>query len=182
MTSDFAGVSPSTCATAWRLIQPSVDAAAADGTISRRAGCMVVLAPAPTPVDPLFVGVVSDGPDPELYLLHALAKAHVSQVTGLSSRAVQQDSPHLYHPGMTKWGGSVVRRGLVCAFSGVQPEFDEMFAGWMADAVIALCRHAMTRPDGVMDSSESFLAGPPFETKPPGCRRGGPVPRVTLRC
>ena len=47
---------------------------------------------------------------------------------------------------MTQWGGSIVRDGLICAFSGVQPIFDEMIAGWMADAVIACCRHAMPAP------------------------------------
>ena len=81
----------------------------------------------------------------------------MSRHTGLPSRQVQQESPHLYRHGDTKWGGSVVRNGLIVAFSGVQAVFDEMIAGWMADAIIALCRNDMTKPDGIMASDSSFV-------------------------
>lgn len=159
----FRGLSERLCSTAWDLVAPAVERAWASGLTERRAGCVVVLdepLPGPTAARaaaPLFIGYVEEGEDPELYRVHALAKAEVSARTGLSSRGLQQQAPHLYRPGMTKWGGSVVRDGLVCAFSGVQPVFDEMIADWMAGAVISLCRHEMLRPGGVMDSDLSFL-------------------------
>jgi len=91
------------------------------------------------------------------FLELALAMAYVSLRTGQPGRVVQQEMPHLYKEGMTKWGGSVVRGGLIVAFSGMQAVFDEMIAGWMADALIALCRHEITRPAGVMENGSSFL-------------------------
>ncbi|MGE0217544.1 hypothetical protein [Mycolicibacterium sp.] len=146
------------CAAAWEVIQPAIERAATIGLTERRAGCIVVLPPAPfrdTRVvdqpDPVFIGLLQRTADPDLYRTHALAKAQVSWLTGLPSREVYHSAPHLYRPGMTKWGGSVVRDGLICAFSGVQPFFDEMIAGWMADTVIAYCRDAAPRQQWPID-------------------------------
>ncbi|NTW62397.1 hypothetical protein HGB25_03250, partial [Candidatus Saccharibacteria bacterium] len=73
----------------------------------------------------------------------ARAKAEVTWATRRPSREVQQTAPHLYEAEDTKWGGSVIREDLIVAFSGVQAIFDEMIAGWLADAIIALAREQM---------------------------------------
>jgi hypothetical protein len=150
----FIGLTAEICSTAWEVIYPAIERAAAIGLTERRAGCMVVLPPVPAThvrtaegPEPMFVGLLEGTTAPELYSTHARAKARVSWLTGLSSRQVHHTSPHLYRPDMTKWGGSVVRDGLICAYSGVQPIFDEMIAGWMADTVIAYCRYAMSPPE-----------------------------------
>lgn len=161
----FAGISQDICATAWNLIQPNLKHFLTAGITNRRAGCVVVYrlddAAANTnhgrENDPIFEGFIDDCPSPDLYRDHAIAKAHVSLATGLSSREVLDGLPHLYRPGMTRWGGSLVRDRLVCAFSGVQPEFDEMFAGYMIDTIVALCRHEVARPGGLDDATGSIL-------------------------
>jgi hypothetical protein len=70
----------------------------------------------------------------------ARAKALLSWRTRRPSREVVGQSPYLMHEGSIIYGGSVIRDDLIVAASGVQPEFDELAAGWMADAVIALTR------------------------------------------
>jgi len=94
---------------------------------------------------------------PTKYDLIASDKARVSWRTGLPSRVVQQSSPHLYVSRDTKWGGSVVREGIVVAFSGVQAVYDEWIAGMMADLLVAMCRDEMTKDDGVMARDEARL-------------------------
>lgn len=73
----------------------------------------------------------------------ARAKAKLSWRTGLDSHAVQQRCPHLYGSGDIKYGGSVVRDGLIVAASGVEWYFDQMFAEWVASACKAQCIKAM---------------------------------------
>ncbi len=46
--------------------------------------------------------------------------------------------PHLLFPGDTRYYGGVKRDGIVVACSGVQPWFDRMIAGLIADTCIAL--------------------------------------------
>jgi hypothetical protein len=70
---------------------------------------------------------------------------------------VQQNAPHLYQPGWTKWGGSAVEYKLVVAFSGVEAVFDEAISWSMMAWLLAMCRHEMTKPDGVMASDNAFL-------------------------
>lgn len=173
----FTGVSHQICATAWDIVQPAIRQAAEQGVIDRFAGAVVVLDPYATSVsgyqDGQSVAEAADQPgvlfmaeidgsteiDPATFRRVALAKAHVSLTVGHPSRIVQQQMPHLYQAGMTKWGGSTVRDGLVVAFSGVQAVFDEMISGWMADAVIALCRNEMTRPGGVLEQRSIYVDG-----------------------
>lgn len=158
------------CAAAWALVQPTVAAAARSGVTERLAGTVLVV---PVPVRSQDVRTVDDvrrytlfqgyvegaaqDPDDAEYTAYALAKALTSVRTTLPSRQVQQESPHLLEPGMTKWGGSAVRVGLVAAFSGVQSIYDEMFAEMMLSAIVALCRDEVTRPGGLMDTGPDFL-------------------------
>jgi hypothetical protein len=158
----YRGLSEADCQVAWDMILPAVERAAEQHVTDAYRGTVVVLDPtapyspgaAPLPV--IFEASLH-GQASAIYREFATAKAAVSWRTGLSSRDVQQTSPHLYRRGDIKWGGSVVRDGLVVAFSGVQSAFDEMISGWMADALIGLCRDAMTKPEGAMASDSSYL-------------------------
>ncbi len=49
--------------------------------------------------------------------------------------------PHLLFPGDTPFWGGVKRRGIVVAFSGVQPYFDKMISGMVADMCVGLAHH-----------------------------------------
>jgi hypothetical protein len=157
----YEGLSGSICETAWDMVLPAVERAAANGITDGHRGTIVVLDPtvpyaSGVAVPVIYRSDILDGHTP-LYSEFATAKAAISWRTGLSSREVQQTSPHLYRRGDIKWGGSVFRDGLIVAFSGVQAVLDEMIAGWMADALLGLCREAMTSPVGVMASGDSYL-------------------------
>lgn len=163
------------CVKAWRVVLPSILAAASDGVIRRRAGTIVVLDPAFAFAPSLRVRDGDSRPvlfmesvDPEheespTFDRIAFAKAQLSWRTGRSSRDIQQNAPHLYEVplnrerGDVKWGGSVVREGLVVAFSGVQANFDEWIAGMMADLLLAMCRDEMVKPGGLMENRNSYI-------------------------
>lgn len=49
--------------------------------------------------------------------------------------------PHLLFPGDTPYWGGVRRHGIVVACSGVQPYFDKMIAGMIADTLVGLAYH-----------------------------------------
>jgi hypothetical protein len=159
----YDGVTNAICEVAWDMVFPAVRRAAEQGVVEACQGTVVVLDPtvpyAPTVATPILFEA-SIGAEVAMFGEFATAKAAVTWRTGLSSRQVQQSRPHLYLPGDVKWGGSVVRDDLIVAFSGVQAVLDEMIAGWMADALIGLCREAMTKPDGVMASDSSYLGRP----------------------
>ncbi|MFZ2484670.1 MAG: hypothetical protein WAW81_01880 [Minisyncoccia bacterium] len=48
--------------------------------------------------------------------------------------------PHLLSPGDTPFWGGVKRHGIVVACSGVQPWFDKMISGMVADTCVALAQ------------------------------------------
>lgn len=50
--------------------------------------------------------------------------------------------PHLLFPGDTPFWGGVKRHGIVVTCSGVQPYFDKMISGMVADMLIGLAYHA----------------------------------------
>jgi hypothetical protein len=155
----FTGLTEEICRQAWEIVKPSIAKAANAGIINKEAGTIVVLNPHNGEV--LFIARVDDGyEDAGKYDVIARAKAVVSWETGLTSRQVQQDAPHLYHPGMTKWGGSAVENKLVVAFSGVQAVFDEGISWMVLNWIISICQNEMTKPDGVMASNNSFIEDP----------------------
>lgn len=159
------------CQRAWDVIFTAVEQAAHLNVTNKYAGVLVVLDPtleyAPSlhaKDHYLFMKVIRRmDPKADVYRDIAFAKAQLSWRTGRSSRDIQQNAPHLYQepvnqdPGDVKWGGSIVREGLVVAFSGVEAVYDEWIAGMMADLLIAMCRHEMTKPDGIMSSDNSFI-------------------------
>ena len=55
--------------------------------------------------------------------------------------------PHLLFPGDTPFWGGVKRNGIVVATSGVQPYFDKMISGMVADMCVALAYHAWLKSD-----------------------------------
>ena len=160
--SDFAGVTANICQVAWEIALPSIKLASEGGVTNKpvAVGTIVVLNPHTGTV--LFQARVNDShPSVAKYDEIALAKAQVTFETQLPSRKVQQDAPHLYRAGWTKWGGSTIQDGLVVAFSGVQAVFDEAIAKSVAAWIIALCQDEMTRDGGVMDSESSYVGTEP---------------------
>ncbi len=155
----YRGISEEICDLAWCMVRQGVNAARNDGVTNKLAGTIVVLHPRDGSV--LFTETIETNGtrDDDKYKRIAHAKAQLSKRTKMSSREVQQRAPHLLQDGDVKWGGSVIRDGLIVAFSGVQAVFDEMIAEWMASAIIAICRNEMTRQGGVMDADYSFIGG-----------------------
>ena len=157
------------CVTAWEISLRSIRQMYRLGVTNRLAGWVVVVNPTIYFSDPcapsfndalLFEGWINGSEEEAAtYRPVALAKANLSWRTGLPSREVQQN-PHLYEIDDVKWGGSVVKRGLVVAFSGVQAVFDEAIAAMEAELSIGMCRNEMTRPGGVMDSSSHYVRHP----------------------
>lgn len=63
--------------------------------------------------------------------------------------------PHLLFAEETPFWGGVKRHGIVVAFSGVQPYFDKMISGMVADMCIGLAYHEwMTSPDKTATDGE----------------------------
>ncbi|MDD2657364.1 MAG: hypothetical protein PHD04_01730 [Candidatus Pacebacteria bacterium] len=65
--------------------------------------------------------------------------------------------PHLLFPGDTPFWGGVKRNGIVVACSGVQPYFDRMIAGMVADICIAYAYHAWMLSKDKADNELCFL-------------------------
>lgn len=159
----FTGLNAEICRDAWVMCNASIVAAAHLGTTNKLAGTIVVLDPWSGEI--MFQARVDDRrplkPEYEevaqKYDAIALSKARVGWQTGLTSRQVQQDAPHLYLSGMTKWGGSAIENKLVVAFSGVQAVFDECIAWNMLKWIIAICQNEMTKPDGIMASESAYI-------------------------
>lgn len=155
----YTGLTEEICEQAWNVVYDGIHAAANNVITNKLAGTIVVL----HPVDgtKIFEQTIdSNGRhDDAKYRRLAHAKAHLTRRTGMASREVQQRAPHLLQYSDVKWGGSTVRDGLIVAFSGVQAAYDEMIAEWMTSAIIAMCRHEMTREGGVMDADYSFIGG-----------------------
>lgn len=56
-------------------------------------------------------------------------------------------TPHLLFPSDTPFWGGVKREGIVVACSGVQPWFDKLISGIVADTIIALVHDAYERDE-----------------------------------
>ncbi|MFA7208753.1 MAG: hypothetical protein WC120_00560 [Parcubacteria group bacterium] len=65
--------------------------------------------------------------------------------------------PHLLFPGDTPYWGGVKRRGIVVTCSGVQPWFDKMISGVIADVIVGLAHNAYEN-DEERKSGVNFLS------------------------
>lgn len=152
----FTGINEDICRKSWEIVKPSVLEAKRLDVTNKVAGTYLVLNPWTGGV--MFRAQLDpDHVNAPLFNQIAESKAEVSWETGMTSREVQQNAPHLYRPGWTKWGGSAVEFKLVVAFSGVQAVFDEAIS-WSGLAwILGMCRDEMTRQDGVMASASAFV-------------------------
>lgn len=66
-------------------------------------------------------------------------------------------TPHLLFPGDTPFWGGVKRRGIVVTCSGVQPWFDKMISGIVADILVAMAHDAYEN-DPERKSGADFLS------------------------
>ncbi|HEU0266465.1 MAG TPA: hypothetical protein VFQ70_02465 [Candidatus Saccharimonadaceae bacterium] len=155
----FTGLTADICRTAWHIVEAAARQAALDEVTDKSAGSIVVLSPVDGSL--LFTASIDENnAKAAKYAEFAHAKADVCWKTGKPSHVVQQSAPHLYQPGMVKWGGGVVKDGLVVAFSGVQAVFDKTIAWNMLNWIIAICQDEMTKPGGVMESEDDFIPQP----------------------
>ena len=65
--------------------------------------------------------------------------------------------PHLLFPGDTPFWGGVKRQGIVVACSGIQPHFDRMIAGMVADLCIGMAYDAWMTSADLKDDGLCFL-------------------------
>lgn len=70
----------------------------------------------------------------------ARAKARLAWRTGLDTRLVHQQSPHLLRAGDTLLWGSALREGILVASSGAHPWFDEALCGSVLELLRALAQ------------------------------------------
>lgn len=66
--------------------------------------------------------------------------------------------PHLLFPGDTPFWGGVKRDSIVVTCSGLQPYFDRMIAGWVADHCIAYAYHHWMLSDDKTNDELCFLS------------------------
>lgn len=93
---------------------------------------------APVCLYELSVGEKSEWEHDYSYI--ARSKAHQLWTDRNSDRPMV--TPHLLFSGDTPYWGGVKRRGIVVACSGVQPWFDQMISGIVADVLVALAHDA----------------------------------------
>lgn len=91
--------------------------------------------------------------------------ANIAKCKGLQRWQDRNDDrtdcmPHLLFAGDTPFWGAVKRHGIVVACSGVQPYFDKMIAGMVADMIIALAYHAWMTSADKADDEMCFLSFP----------------------
>ncbi len=65
--------------------------------------------------------------------------------------------PHLLFPGDTPYWGGVNRRGIVVTCSGVQPWFDKLISGIVADTIVALAHDAFVNDTEIKEGVD-FLS------------------------
>ncbi|PIR44470.1 MAG: hypothetical protein COV10_04420 [Candidatus Vogelbacteria bacterium CG10_big_fil_rev_8_21_14_0_10_51_16] len=73
------------------------------------------------------------------YHFDTIAQCKVLQLWNDRNDERTDIQPHLLFPGDTPYWGGVKRHGLAVSCSGVQPWFDQMIAGMIADAIKAFC-------------------------------------------
>lgn len=95
--------------------------------------------------------------EPWPYPFDEIARCKAQQLwRGQNTDGNTDSMPHLLFPDDTPYWGGVKRHGFVVACSGVQPYFDQMISGMIADMIKALARHEWEISD---DKSEghSFI-------------------------
>jgi hypothetical protein len=172
----FTGINEEMCRKVFAVLCATLKAAVDEQIANKYAGTLIILNPfaVPSSNDPaevtlaevreaaLFMKRITD--DHENYIKYdelAAKKARdlwvLRHLGARSSRDIQQNLSHLYRPGMIKYSGGTCRSGIVIAFSGVQPDFDEAISETADAWLTALCRWEMNKPDGIMASKDSSI-------------------------
>ena len=137
------------CSQAVGLAIPSILALAANGITAKPAINIHIVIMDPTipysetGFEKAILYLCDIGENTKKYIPVANSKARISWRTGLDSLVAQQMFPALHTKGDTKWGGSVVRHGIVVAVSGLEEWADIFCSGVIADACNMFCRAQM---------------------------------------
>ncbi len=184
----FPGITPENCELAVEICLPALAKSHNKGMANKYAGTVVIIDPyMPAPsLNPtaitdgqveraaiLIQDIDPDHPDAAKYRHIAIGKAKVLWVLRtmgmmghtFTTREVQQQFPHLFRPGMTKWHGGYCWHGLIVTFSGVQGNYDEWVSLMIAEAITAMSREAMTDTEvGVMANVGQSFIGSSFNS------------------
>ncbi len=173
----FSGLNRELCDEAVRLVLSAIDGLLLLETAKPKQGCLIILDPT-KPWEPkygqepsqLFIDEVvlykrtwiGGRPLENVYEEVAIAKAFASWMTGLPAQRIQQEFPHLFRPGWTKWGGSATDgHGGVVAFSGIKWHMDQLISEMVLAATKAVCLDCVVGEGGIVaDSTVTFIPKP----------------------
>lgn len=140
--------------------------------VKRKEGHLVILVPSMEdvreadypdwpnyPISPYLLHEQSVGEESEWeYPFKDIAHCKALQLwQGRNDDGQTDSNAHLLFPNDTPYWGGVKRHGLVVAFSGVQPWFDQMISGMTADMLKAVGREMLETSDDAT-KERSFLA------------------------
>jgi len=132
-----------------------------DRILSRKMCHIVVLAPSVEdarkasypdwpnyPVTPICIFETSISKEVWPHEFDVIARCKAQQLWQGQNIDGNTDSiPHLLFPDNTPYWGGVKRHGIVVACSGIQPYFDQMFSGMIADGIKAFARFNFENSD-----------------------------------
>ena len=109
------------------------------------------------PLQPHVLYEHSVGKTEWLWEFDSIAQSKAFQLWQDRNDGRTDNMPHLLFPGDTPYWGGVKRDGIVVACSGVQPWFDRMIAGMVADGLIAVAHELWMKSDD-RKNEVSFLS------------------------
>ncbi len=87
----------------------------------------------------------------------ARSKAEIAEREKSTTREIMINAPWRYQTGDAPFPGGVFLEGIAVGFSGVENQYDEMFAWWAVHAIDASCRIAMLD----LPPGSDFIGAPP---------------------
>ncbi|MES2953497.1 MAG: hypothetical protein V4674_02965 [Patescibacteria group bacterium] len=110
------------------------------------------------PITPAVLHEHSEG-DPEKweYKYKDIARCKALQLWDGRNDGGTDIQPHLLFAGDTPFWGGVKRHGIVVAMSGVQPHFDRMVSGMIADMLVGYAYHDWMESSDKKDDELCFL-------------------------
>ena len=154
-------LTPDRAKEAIEIVRPAIIKLLNSGKLSRNVLHIVVLDPAMRHGEvPLREAIIAEASirrrkwDLDLETL-ARRKANISWKWQQDSNVLQRVKPYLYGKGDNKYGGAVFYKGIIVSTAGVNWEYDELFAAWIA----AACRVTpLTRMEEIMkDTKRHFI-------------------------
>jgi hypothetical protein len=144
-------------------VLPAILAMMESKTAKRHALHIVVMEPLSTPTDPGGFNrailteyfIKQDGVEWEHpFNKFARLKTELTWKNRRDSAEIRNAAPWLFQAGDFKYAGAVIRDGIIVGVSGVQAEYDQMYAEWIAAAIKAEC---LLRANEALLDKEFFI-------------------------